>query len=280
MTRTAAPAVIDQLLQAGARPDLRDADGRTALHHAIGLVGLENLESVMALCAFGADPGVRDERGESARDLAAKAVAGGLGRRDQNAVVADLLAAGGECDVLRERPPAQRATAAERTARLMDARCRAADAWACGRAGWHYEHGDGVAKDLPRAARHYEQSCEGGHAWGCYALAYAYGQGEGVPRDDARAAALFRRGCDGGQIESCSQLARSLQRGRGIPRDEAAAIPLFTKACKAGEAWACWQLGEAYGAGQGVARDASQAAELRAEACRAGEKRACTRAGR
>lgn len=280
MTRTAVPAVVDRLLVAGARTDLRDADGRSALHHAIGLVGMENLESVAALCAFGADPGIRDEKRESARDLAAKSVTEGLGRRDQNAVVAALLAPGGECDALRERPPARRATAEERGALLMDARCRAADSWACGRAGWHYEHGEGVAKDLPRAAKLYSQSCDGGHAWGCYALAYAYGQGDGVPRNDARAADLFRRGCEGGQLESCSQLARCLQRGRGVPKDERSAIPLFDKACQAGEAWSCWQLGEAYGSGQGVPRDSVRAAELRAQACRGGEKRACPGSGR
>jgi TPR repeat protein len=275
MTRTATPPVLERLLEAGARPDLRDADGRTALHHAIGLVGMENVESILALCGFGADPGVRDEKGEDARELARRSVAEGLGRRDQNAVMAALLAPGGGCDAVRERAAARRATAEERSVLLLDARCEGGDAWACGRAGWKYEHGEGVASELPRAAQLYSRSCERGHAWGCYALGYAYGEGRGVVRDDAQAAALFRKGCDGGLMESCGQLARCLERGRGVPRDERAAVALFDTACQAGEAWSCWQLGEAYASGRGVARDAGRAAALRGQACRGGEKRAC-----
>ncbi|HSD28164.1 MAG TPA: ankyrin repeat domain-containing protein [Vicinamibacteria bacterium] len=275
MTCAAAPSVVERLLEAGARPDLRDSDGRTALHHAIGQVGMENVESILALCAYGAEPGVRDEKGESARDLARRSAAEGLGHREQNAVMAALLAPGGGCDALRERAATRRATGEERSVLLLDARCEGGDAWACGRAGWKHEHGEGVVEDVPRAAQLYSRSCDGGHAWGCYALGYAYGEGKGVARDDARAAGLFRKGCDGGLMESCGQLARCLERGRGVPKDERAAVPLFDKACQAGEAWSCWQLGEAYASGRGVARDATRAAALRAQACRGGEKRAC-----
>lgn len=277
MLRTGTPAIVERLLEAGAHPDLRDAEGRTALHHLVGLVGMENLTSVATLCAFGADPDVRNEKRETARELAEKSVAEGLGLREQNAAAAELLAKGGACDGLRARAAVARASPDERNVVVHEARCRAGDAWACGRVGWALENGEGVAKNPVRAATLYLRSCEGGHAWGCYALAYAYGQGDGVPRDDARAAALFRRGCDGGYTESCGQLARCIQRGRGVPKDEAAAVPLFDKACGAGEAWSCWQLGEAYASGLGVARDATRAAALRSQACRGGEKRACAR---
>lgn len=276
MTRTGSPPVVERLLLAGAHANLRDADGRTALQHAVGLVGTENLTSIVTLCAYGGDPRVPNEKGETASDLARASVAEKLGLRDQNAIMADLLAPSGACFALGERPATARAAEDERTAVLLDSRCRAAaDAWACGRLGWSYEHARGVAKDLPRAAKLYEESCERGHAWGCYALAYACGQGLGVPRDEARATQLFRRGCDGGYNESCGQLARQLQRGIGIARDEAAAVPLFEKACKGGEAWSCWQLGEAYAAGRGTARNTARAAELRQQACAAGEQRAC-----
>ena len=276
MTRAGAPAVVERLLEAGAHANLRDAEGRTALQHAVGRVGTENLTSIVTLCAYGADPRVRNEKGESASDLARASVAEKLGLREQNAIMADLLASGGACDALRGRAAGPRPTEDERAAVLLDARCRAAaDAWACGRLGWAYEHARGVMKDLPRAAKLYEESCERSHAWGCYALAYAFGKGLGVPRDEARATQLFRRGCDGGNNESCGQLARHLQRGIGVARDEAAAVPLFEKACTAGEAWSCWQLGEAYAAGRGAPRNTALAAELRQQACAAGEQRAC-----
>ncbi len=276
MTRTGTSAVVDRLLAAGADPNLRDGEGRTALQHAVGLVGMENLASIVALCAHGADPGIRNEKGESVVELAQKAAADTLGLREQNQVMADLLAPGGVCFKLKDRPAGARATPEERAAALMEARCRAAsDGWACGRLGWAYEHAQGVPKDLARAARLYEESCERGHAWGCYALAYAFGQGAGIARDDARATQLFRRGCEGGESASCGQLARQLQRGIGAPRDEAAAVPLFEKACKAGEAWSCWQLGEAYASGRGTIQNPARAAELRQQACAAGEKRAC-----
>jgi TPR repeat protein len=276
MTRTAAPAVVERLLLAGAHPNLRDEDGQTALEHAVGLVGMDNLASVVALCAYGADPLVRDEKGRTASDQARRSVAEKLGLPDQNAVMADLLAPGGACFALAGQPASARATEDERTAVLLESRCRVtADGWTCGRLGWAYEHALGVIRDLPHAAQLYEKSCERGHAWGCYALAYACGHGIGVPQDEARATQLFRRGCDGGYNDSCGQLARQLQHGLGVARDEAAAVPLFEKACKGGDAWSCWQLGEAYRSGRGVVPDAARAAELRGQACRAGEKRAC-----
>jgi TPR repeat protein len=277
MTRTGTPSVVLRLLKAGAQPNLRDGDGRTALQHATSSVGMEHLESIAALCAYGADPLVRNEKGETAGALAQKSVSDKLGLQEQNAVMADLLAPGGVCVSLAARPATARATADERTALLLEARCRAdSDGWACGRLGWVYEHGLGVAIDLPRAATLYEQSCDHGHGWGCYALAYALGHGAGVPQDEARATQLFRRGCDLGYTESCGQLAHQIQRGVGVARDEGAALPLFEKACKAADAWSCWQLGEAYAEGRGAERNPARAAELRRGACAAGEKRACS----
>jgi hypothetical protein len=274
MTTAGATAAVERLLVAGARPNLRDAEGLTALHRAVNHSGLEPVSSILALCAYGADPGTRDEKGGSAADLAKRFEAEGIGDRSQTTVMADLLAPGGGCDALRKRTP--RPTEDERTAVLVEARCRVtADAWACGRLGWAYEYAKGVPKDLPRAARLYEQSCNRGHAWGCYALAYAALQGQGIPTDEARAAQLFRRACEAEHNESCGQLARHLQRGIGVARDEAAAVPLLERACKGGDAWSCWQLGEALAAGRGAPRNATRAAELRGQACAAGEKRAC-----
>jgi TPR repeat protein len=275
MTTAGATAALERLLVAGARPNLRDAEGLTALHRAVNHSGREPLASMGALCSFGADPAIRDEKGESAADLAKRFAAEGIGDRTQTPVIAELLAPGGGCDALRRR--GARATEDERNAVLHDGRCRHGDAWACGRLGWLYEHGQGVPKDLPRAATLYEQSCERGHPWGCYALAYAAAQGQGLPKDEARAAHLFRRACEAKHNESCGQLARHLQRGIGVARDEAAAVALFEQACKGGEAWSCWQLGEALAAGRGAPRDSKRAAELRQQACAAGEKRACAR---
>jgi Ankyrin repeats (3 copies)/Sel1 repeat len=281
MKTTGAPPVVERLLRAGAHPNLRDVNGQTALRHAVGLVGMEQVTSIVTLCAYGADPLIHDEKGATASDLARKSAAERLGLPDQHALMADLLAPGGACFALAARPPTARATADERDAALLDARCRATtDAWACARLGWNYEHGQGVTKDLERSARLYEQSCDRGHAWGCYALGYACAHGTGVARDEARATQLFRRGCDGGYGESCGQLAHRLQLGIAIARDEAAAVPLFEKACKGGDPWSCWQLGEAYAEGVGTPRNAGRASELRQQACAAGEKRACGPASR
>jgi hypothetical protein len=276
MTTAGATAALERLLVAGARPNLRDSDGLTALHRAVNHSGREPLVSIGALCSFGADPGIRDEKGESAADLARRFAAEGIGERSQTTAMADLLAPGAGCDALRRRTGG-RATDDERHAVLHDARCRHGNAWACGRLGWLYEHGQGVASDLPRSAKLYEQSCEQGHAWGCYALAYSASQGKGLPRDEGLSTQLFRRGCDAGHNESCGQFGRHLQRGIGITRDEAAAVLFFERACKGGEAWSCWQLGEALAAGRGVPRNSARATELRQQACAAGEKRACSR---
>lgn len=132
MARVGDPAVVVRLLEAGAHANLRDVDGHTALHHAVLRVGTSKLASIVTLCAFGADPGVQNEKGESALDPARRPVPDSLGLREQNAVSADLLAPGGGCDALRGRAGG-RPTEDERSAVLVAARCRAAaDAWACG----------------------------------------------------------------------------------------------------------------------------------------------------
>lgn len=138
MTRVGDPPVVERLLEAGAHANLRDADGRTALHRAVLRIGPSALASIATLCAYGADPRVRDEKGQSALDLARGTATGN--RDKQGSVSADLLAPGGGCDALGGRA-APRPTEDERTAVLLDARCRAAaDAWACARLGRAPEH--------------------------------------------------------------------------------------------------------------------------------------------
>jgi TPR repeat protein len=273
MERGGTPAVVERLLAAGAHPNLRDEAGRTALHHAAEALQLDSLKSMALLCSWGADPAVRDERGESAASLAQRQA----GRSPLYLAAADLLSPKGACLALAKRASTARATSEECNALALETRCgTGADAWACNQLGWAYEKGDGVRKDPVHAAQLYDKSCGQGNAWGCYALAYMYDNGTGVKQDAPRSTVLFKRGCDGGELESCGQLAQHLQRGIGVAQNEAAAIPLFERACQKGrEAWSCWQLGEAYASGRGVSVNAVQAAQLRTQACKGGEKRAC-----
>jgi len=276
MARAAFPDVAERLLQARARPDLRDREGLTALHRLVNTVRDEAPLGAAVLCAYGADPRIPDEKRQTAADLANRFVADGIGNHEQSRVLAAWLAPGGGCDALRARrsgggpvPPEERAAA------VHLARCDADNGWACGRAGFEHEHGQGVAVDLPRSAVLYRRSCDLGHPWGCYALGYSYREGTGLAKDPAQAARLFDQACAAGHPESCSQLAWHLMSGRGAPADAPRAAGLFTKACEGGEAWACWRLAEALAEGRGLPREPARAVELRRKACAGGEKRAC-----
>jgi hypothetical protein len=180
MAQAASLEVAEVLLRAGARPNLREAEGRTALHMVVGSGSGNAIDGAAVLCAYGADPMVADEKGETARAAAAR-MATAPNASDGTLAMSRFLAAGGVCDRLREKTGGRGGIDKDVVAAAAhEARCEAGDAWACGRIGLAYEKGKGVAKDLSRSARLYERSCERGHAWGCYALGYSFAEGEGV----------------------------------------------------------------------------------------------------
>jgi TPR repeat protein len=275
MSASSTPEVVTVLFRAGARPNLRDDGGLTALHHVGNSGSSHALEGAAILCAYGADPTVVDEKGADARAYSARISADVSGNATV-ASVARFLAKGGGCDAMRERTGGRGGVEPDVvTAEVHRMRCEGGDAWACGRLGFAYEKGTGVPKDLVRSSQLYQQSCDGGHEWGCYALAYAYADGDGVAKDAARAVALFEKACDAKHLPACTQLAYRLEKAQGARRDDARAASLYERGCDADEAWACWRLAEAYAAGRGVGADPSRAATLREKACKGGEERAC-----
>jgi len=249
MTLAHSPEALERLLARGARTELRDESGLTALHHAGASSDTDALRSQALLCGYGADPDLTDEQGASARRAASGAAA------------VLFLAPGGACDDLRERFARAGPVAADtREALVQSTRCETGEASGCGRLGWAYEHGEGVPVDLVRSSELYRRGCDGAHAWSCYALGYSYRNGEGVPRDDARAVALFRQACEAGHAKSCAQLAWHFARGRGVARDEAAARAFYGKACAGGDEKSCATAGPLEAVGQARATARGEAA--------------------
>jgi Ankyrin repeats (3 copies) len=133
MTRAEAPELVELLLEAGAHPNLRAADGRTALHHALFNGRRSALRVVALLCAYGADPRIRDEKGESPADLAHGSATEGVGDRVLARALSQFLAPGGGCEALRSRPAGSAPVSkAEREAATRAALCGAGEASACG----------------------------------------------------------------------------------------------------------------------------------------------------
>ena len=74
--------------------------------------------------------------------------------------------------------------------------------------GVMYEHGQGVARDLPMAAAWYQSSADAAYAPSQYNLGRMYWDGRGVTENRTRAAALITAAARQGHKEAIDQLAR------------------------------------------------------------------------
>lgn len=74
--------------------------------------------------------------------------------------------------------------------------------------GVMYEHGQGVARDLPMAAAWYQSSADAGYAPSQYNLGRMYWDGRGVAENRTRAAALLTAAARQGHKEAVDRLAR------------------------------------------------------------------------
>jgi len=122
---------------------------------------------------------------------------------------------------------------------LYEQLCAGGDARSCGRAGFLYYNGLGVAKDASRAVNLYTEACDGGAAFACSNLGIEYYYGTGVARDFSKAVVLYSKACDAGAPQGCTNLGVNYQNGEGVAKDDSRAAALYSKGCKGGDDDGC-----------------------------------------
>ncbi len=235
------------LVQAGAPLDAADGRGRTPLHAAAG--SADDLAAAAFLCARGADAGVKDQDGHTPLALAEAEVErlrAGRFPPDQVAErerAAAFFRPGQGCEQLRARARAgSPATRAEAELTAREAACLSGDAWACGSAGGALDDGKGVPEDDARARALFEHGCRLGNGFSCGREGWFYVTGTGVPRDDARGVQLYQRACDLEEEFSCARLGEWYLAGQRVPRDPVRARALLKKGCDGGDEKGCQAL--------------------------------------
>ena len=76
----------------------------------------------------------------------------------------------------------------------------------CIHAGFLYERGQGVAKDVIKASNFYQKACDGGSAVGCNLIGFQYWHGFGVEKDIIKAQNFYREACAREIALSCTSL--------------------------------------------------------------------------
>lgn len=257
------------LVAAGADPDVAtrapqpgeggfdDVPGTTPL----GIVARDRqIAAAATLCALGADPDAKDSAGASVRQVAA-AVAESEGARPDGVDVdvarhrnmAAFLASGGGCDALRARKLAGESVPDVEVLRIAnESECEAGWGWACGRAGWAHDRGEGAPEDDARALALYERGCESAatkNEWCCGMAGIHHVRGEGASADPVEGARWLLMGCEPRDPEradgqACNHLGLLHAEGSGVRRDLARARTLFEKACAEGSEEGCANLKE------------------------------------
>jgi uncharacterized protein len=111
----------------------------------------------------------------------------------------------------------------------------------CAHAGVLLFEGEGVKHDLERAVTYFSKACERSDR-SCHGLAVATAHGDGTAKNLPKARALYRKACDAGQLASCNNLGDLERRGLGGRKDLADAKLLFKKACDGEVDVACKNL--------------------------------------
>lgn len=161
----------------------------------------------------------------------------------------------------------------EQEERILEARCEAGTALACGMLGELIAKGKlGGAPDPKRSVSLLERACTGGAAYSCATLGavYALGRG-GVKQDDAAANRYSARACDLGISSSCAAVGVEAAQREAWPE----AQQYMQKACWIGDGEACAQLSVLVSEGKGSAPDPKRARGLMRDACRMGQGAAC-----
>ena len=125
---------------------------------------------------------------------------------------------------------------------LYDQGCAGGMVVACGRLGYMYYFGFGVALNYSQAFALDSKACNGGDGAGCANLGLLYANGAGVAQSYTQAAASFSKACNGGYAGGCGLLGDLYRLGHGVAVDSNKARQLLTKGCSMGSQWSCGQL--------------------------------------
>lgn len=191
--------------------------------------------------------------------------------------------------------------------------CDRGNASSCAKAGYAYQHGEGVPVDMALAVKLVTKSCDAGDMPGCTNLGRMYMTGDGVRRDVAKGLELTQRACDAEVDFACENLGGFYAEGKqvpkspkralmyydkacvmktggacrsagillkgnwGLPKDSAAAVEYFKKACDLNDGQGCVHLSDAYYLGDGVPEDNAKALEFAKRSCRLGLELGCVK---
>lgn len=310
-------AILDLLLQRGARPEPRDVALSTPMHRPAEALDGEpalrllargasvtvvnqfgdtplhlaaasaRIHTAAVLCGAGADPKALDAKGQTPQSRAHARPERMLAVRawfdpvtGECARLALLAAPGKPAPEVARRAAAAAYECLQMQQEQPDPQFpkrRPNQASWCGVLGYAQENGTGVAKDEKRAFVSYRLACDNGEIDSCTRAGVLLEDGRGTVRDPLAAAGSYEQACAASDLWGCSRLGHLRERGVGGPKDERRAAALYEQACAGKRGWSCRRLARLYAKGAGVVQDVTKAAELDAQACELGEKDSCTR---
>jgi WD40 repeat protein/TPR repeat protein len=235
------PELVELLLSTGAKVDVPDRGGDTAL-----MVAAEsgNRRLLELLIRHGANVNVHNQRGESALT---KALGGSRGD------LANLLLGAGA-----NRERAFESREGSRYSPMPDKYVpRELDEDTL--LGLAYENGKGEPQSFERAAEQYRRAAMRGIGYAQFRLGRLYSFGAGVPASDVDAVKWYQAAAASGDNWGMRNLGVAYLWGEGVYTDRDLALELFFRAARNGNPRAYSDLGEMFRLGRGVSRDAQRA---------------------